>query len=120
MSAESAHNPALAPIEVDLHAVPPDAVAAQKQAMKNLLVGFLLAVGTLANVALAYAPLGSVTAHVLVALAIAGVEVALVAAISMHLMEEKASIVRDLVLAGFFVLALLGLSLLAFTDHIRI
>jgi heme/copper-type cytochrome/quinol oxidase subunit 4 len=104
----------------DVHAVPADAHLAQRQAVKNLIVGFVLAVGTVANVALAYAPLGSVTAHVVVALSIVAVECFLVAFISMHLKDEKASILRDVLLSIVFVIALIGLSLLAFTDRIHL
>ncbi|MGB8355465.1 MAG: cytochrome C oxidase subunit IV family protein [Chthoniobacteraceae bacterium] len=57
--------------------------------------------------------------NIVVAMILATFKAGLVAAIFMHLLHEKWTIYRFLLLTVFFVIGLFALSLLGFTDHIR-
>ena len=57
--------------------------------------------------------------NIIVAMVLATFKAGLVAAIFMHLLHEKWTIYRFLLLTVFFVAGLFALSVLAFSDHIR-
>jgi heme/copper-type cytochrome/quinol oxidase subunit 4 len=96
---------------------PQDAAQFRRQALRNGLIGLVLAIGASITVALSYVDLGSTRAHVVAALGIALLQAGVVSYISMHLKGEKETIVKPLIITGIFLIALLGLSLLGFTDR---
>ena len=97
--------------------VPGDAAPWQRQAVRNGLIGLILAAGAALTVALSYANIGSTRVHVTIAILIAVIQAACVAMVSMHLKGEKATVVRPILLTIILVAALLGLSLLGFSDR---
>ena len=88
-----------------------------RQAVRNALIGGILAVGAALTVALSYANIGSTRVHVTVAVLIAVIQAACVALVSMHLKEEKATIIRPLLVTVVIVAALIGLSILGLADR---
>ena len=97
-------------------AIPNDAAHWQRQATRNGLIGLILAVGASLTVALSYANF-SMRLHVIAAMGIGLLQACCVAAVSMHLKEEKDTITRPLLITLVLVSALLGLSLLGFSDR---
>jgi cytochrome c oxidase subunit 4 len=83
-----------------------------------LLVGLTLIVFTAITVGLSYVDFGTQKANVAVAMLVATFKAALVAAIFMHLSNEKRMIYRVLIFTAFFVLALFFLTYLAWYDPI--
>jgi len=83
-----------------------------------LYVGGLLLAFTLITVALSYVNFGSPKANIVVALIVATFKAGMVAAIFMHLKEEKITIWRFLFFTAFFVTGLFLLTLLNFSDPI--
>ena len=83
-----------------------------------LLVGLTLIVFTAITVALSYLDFGTQKANIAVAMLVATFKAGLVAAIFMHLSNEKRMIYRILVFTFFFVLGLFWLTYLAWYDPI--
>ena len=84
---------------------------------KYLLVGATLLAFTLITVFLSYVNFGTNKANVAVAMLVATFKAGLVAAIFMHLLSERWTIYRFLILTIIFVAGLFFLSILAFHDH---
>lgn len=82
------------------------------------LVGGTLIIFTIITVALSYVDFGSQKANVAVAMLVATFKAGLVAAIFMHLSNEKRMIYRILIFTVFFVLGLFFLTYLAWYDPI--
>ncbi len=82
-------------------------------------VGGILMVGTALTVYLAYVDFGSHELNITAGLLLATIKAILVALIFMHLKSERKSIYQILFVTMAFVIALFGLSLLGFFDHIR-
>ena len=89
----------------------------RQMAIRNAKIGAILALGAALTVSLSYLNLGSMRLHVTLALLIAVIQAGCVALISMHLKGERGMIVRSLLLTGILVAALIGLSLLGFSDR---
>jgi cytochrome c oxidase subunit IV len=86
--------------------------------MKRYITVFvILLVLTVVTVAVSYVHLGT-SGNVVVALLIAVFKASLVASFFMHLSSEKWTIYRFLIMTLIFVMGLMLLSLLAFTDPI--
>ena len=83
-----------------------------------LMVGLTLLVFTAITVALSYIDFGTQKANVAVAMLVATFKAGLVAAIFMHLSNEKRMIYRILIFTAFFVLGLFFLTYLAWYDPI--
>ena len=83
-----------------------------------LLVGLTLIVFTAITVGLSYVDFGTQKANVAVAMVVATFKAAMVAAIFMHLSNEKRMIYRILIFTAFFVLGLFFLTYLAWYDPI--
>lgn len=83
-----------------------------------LMVGLTLLVFTGITVALSYIDFGSQKANIAVAMIVATFKAGLVAAIFMHLSNEKRMIYRILIFTAFFVLGLFFLTYLAWYDPI--
>lgn len=83
-----------------------------------LMVGLTLLVFTGITVALSYIDFGSQKANIAVAMVVATFKAGLVAAIFMHLSNEKRMIYRILIFTAFFVLGLFFLTYLAWYDPI--
>ena len=83
-----------------------------------LLVGLTLIVFTAITVGLSYVDFGTQKANVAVAMIVATFKAAMVAAIFMHLSNEKRMIYRILIFTAFFVLGLFFLTYLAWYDPI--
>ncbi|MFL6520583.1 MAG: cytochrome C oxidase subunit IV family protein [Chthoniobacterales bacterium] len=107
-------------IAADAHAVPDDHAAhnVAKHVRKYLLVGATLLAFTGITVFLSYVNFGTMKANVAVAMLVATFKAALVAAIFMHLSNEKRLIYRILVFTAFFVLGLFFLTYLAWYDPV--
>ena len=107
-------------IAVDPHA-PPDEHGAHnvaKHVRKYLLVGLTLITFTAITVWLSYVDFGTMKANVGVAMLVATFKAALVAAIFMHLSNEKQLIYRILIFTFFFVIGLFFLTYLAWYDPV--
>jgi cytochrome c oxidase subunit 4 len=114
----------------EVAAVPADGHAAQaahdehvahdvsKHIRAYLLVGLTLITFTAITVGLSYVDFGTQKANVAVAMIVATFKAALVAAIFMHLSNEKRMIYRILIFTAFFVLGLFFLTYLAWYDPI--
>jgi len=83
-----------------------------------LMVGLTLLVFTVITVALSYIDFGTQKANIAVAMLVATFKAGLVAAIFMHLSNEKRMIYRILIFTAFFVLGLFFLTYLAWYDPI--
>ena len=107
-------------IAADGHAVPDEHAAhnVAKHVRKYLLVGLTLIVFTAITVGLSYVNFGTQKVNVAVAMLVATFKAALVAAIFMHLSNEKRLIYRILVFTAFFVLGLFFLTYLAWYDPV--
>lgn len=106
-------------VATDGHA--PDEHAAHdvaKHIRGYLMVGLTLLVFTAITVALSYINFGTQKANVAVAMIVATFKAGLVAAIFMHLSNEKRMIYRILIFTAFFVLGLFFLTYLAWYDPI--
>lgn len=102
------------------HDIPHDAAHIRKHVGLYVGVGIALLIGTAATVGASYIDFGSEKANIVVAMLIAAVKGSLVAAIFMHLKEEKATIYRFLIVTVIFAIGLFGLTMLAFNDHIHL
>jgi cytochrome c oxidase subunit 4 len=104
----------------DGHAAPDEHAAhdVAKHVRKYLLVGLTLLVFTIITVILSYVNFGTQKANVAVAMLVATFKASLVAAIFMHLSNEKRMIYRILIFTSFFVLGLFFLTYLAWYDPI--
>jgi len=104
----------------DGHAAPDDHAAhdVAKHVRKYLLVGATLLTFTIITVFLSYVNFGTMKANVAVAMLVATFKAGLVAAIFMHLSNEKRMIYRILIFTAFFVLGLFFLTYLAWYDPI--
>jgi cytochrome c oxidase subunit 4 len=109
-----------APLGVDEHSAH-DAHAAHdvsKHIRGYLMVGGTLLVFTAITVFLSYVNFGTQKANVAVAMLVATFKAGLVAAIFMHLSNEKRMIYRILTFTAFFVVGLFFLTYLAWYDPI--
>ncbi len=88
-----------------------------KHVKSYLIVGAALLACTLLTVALSYVDFGSQKANIIVAMIVATFKAGLVAAIFMHLLSERWTIYRFLILTVVFVTGLFFLTLLAWYDH---
>ncbi len=109
------HSPATDPHQApDAHTV--DHV--RRDLKKYIGIGITLLVFTLITVALSYVNFGTIKANFIVAMVVATFKAGLVAAIFMHLMAERWTIYRVLLITAFFVAGLFLLTLLAWYDPI--
>src|SRR3954468_20451374 len=108
-------------IAVDPHATPDEHGAhnVAKHVRKYLLIGAVLVTFTAITVWLSYVDFGTMKANVAVAMLVATFKAGLVAAIFMHLSNEKRLIYRILVFTVFFVLGLFFLTYLAWYDPVN-
>ena len=83
-----------------------------------LIVGATLLTFTIITVFLSYVNFGTQKANIAVAMIVATFKAGLVAAIFMHLSNEKKAIYRILIFTGFFVLGLFWLTYLTWYDPI--
>ena len=103
----------------DPHAPAHDAAHAQSHAFLYLAIGGVLLLCTGLTVGLSYVNFGTPQANIAVALVLATIKAGLVAAIFMHLLSEKWTIYRFLLITVVFVTGLFLLTGLAFHDPIR-
>jgi caa(3)-type oxidase subunit IV len=89
-----------------------------KHVRKYLFIGALLVTFTAITVWLSYVDFGSRKANITVAMLVATFKAGLVAAIFMHLSNEKQLIYRILIFTAFFVLGLFFLTYLAWYDPV--
>ena len=89
-----------------------------KHVRKYLLVGLTLITFTAITVWLSYFDFGSQKMNVTIAMIVATFKAGLVAAIFMHLSNEKQLIYRILIFTAFFVLGLFFLTYLAWYDPV--
>jgi cytochrome c oxidase subunit 4 len=109
-----------APVTADGHGSHDDHVAhnVSKHIRAYLMVGGTLILFTALTVFLSYVNFGTMKANVAVAMLVATFKAGLVAAIFMHLSNEKKLIYRILVFTAFFVLGLFFLTYLAWYDPV--
>jgi len=88
----------------------------QKTIKKYLAVGGILFGGTVLTVAMYYVHIPSVFWTVTIALLIATVKAGFVAAVFMHLSDERKMIYGVLICTVFFLIGLMGLTLWAMND----
>ena len=107
-------------IAVDPHAAPDEHGAhnVAKHVRKYLLIGAILVTFTAITVWLSYVDFGSKKLNITVAMVVATFKAGLVAAIFMHLSNEKQLIYRILIFTAFFVLGLFFLTYLAWYDPV--
>ena len=120
---DETHEPVIA--ETMPVGTPPDAAHDEhaahdvaKHVRKYLLVGATLLTFTIITVFLSYVNFGTMKANVAVAMLVATFKAGLVAAIFMHLSNEKRMIYRILIFTAFFVLGLFFLTYLAWFDPV--
>ena len=108
------------PVAADGHSEHDDHVAhnVAKHIRGYLMVGGTLIVFTALTVFLSYVNFGTQKANVAVAMLVATFKAGLVAAIFMHLSNEKRMIYRILMFTVFFVLGLFFLTYLAWYDPV--
>lgn len=109
-----------APVAADGHGDHDDHVAhnVAKHIRGYMMVGGTLLAFTAITVFLSYVNFGTMKANVAVAMLVATFKAGLVAAIFMHLSNEKKLIYRILVFTAFFVLGLFFLTYLAWYDPV--
>jgi len=109
-----------APVAADGHGDHDDHVAHNiaKHIRGYMMVGGTLLAFTAITVFLSYVNFGTMKANVAVAMLVATFKAGLVAAIFMHLSNEKKLIYRILVFTAFFVLGLFFLTYLAWYDPV--
>jgi caa(3)-type oxidase subunit IV len=107
-------------IAVDPHGAPDDHAAhnVAKHVRKYLLIGLVLVTFTAITVWLSYVDFGTQKMNITVAMIVATFKAGLVAAIFMHLSNEKQLIYRILIFTAFFVLGLFFLTYLAWYDPV--
>ncbi len=88
----------------------------QKTIKKYLMVGGILFAGTVLTVAMYYVHIPSVAMTIAVALFIASVKAGFVAAVFMHLSDERKMIYGILVCTVFFLIGLMALTIWAMHD----
>ena len=113
-------NAGATPVAADGHTEHDDHVAhnVSKHIRAYVLVGTTLIVFTAITVFLSYVDFGTMAANVGIAMLVATFKAGLVAAIFMHLSNEKQLIYRILVFTAFFVLGLFFLTYLAWYDPV--
>ena len=113
-------SPETVPVAADGHSEHDDHVAhnVAKHIRGYLMVGGTLIVFTALTVFLSYVNFGTMKANVAVAMLVATFKAGLVAAIFMHLSNEKRMIYRILMFTAFFVLGLFFLTYLAWYDPV--
>jgi cytochrome c oxidase subunit 4 len=89
-----------------------------KHVFGYVMVGLALFACTALTVGLSYVDFGTQKANIVVAMIVATIKAGLVAAIFMHLLSERWTIYRFLLLTVFFVLGLFFLTLLAYHNPI--
>jgi len=92
----------------------------RKDVIFYIFVGCALLVGTGITVWLSYVDFGTPKINIIVAMIVAAIKAGLVAAVFMHLLAERWTIYRVLIFTVIFALGLFLLTLLAFSDPIRI
>lgn len=107
------------PPTTDPHAPAHDAAHAQSHAFMYLLIGGILLLCTGLTVGLSYVNFGTPQANFVVAMILATIKAGLVAAIFMHLLSEKWTIYRFLLITIVFFTGLFLLTGLAMYDPIR-
>ncbi len=95
-----------------------DAAHVNKHVTGYLIVGLALFACTALTVGLSYVDFGTGKANIIVAMIVATFKAGLVAAIFMHLLSERWTIYRFLILTVFFVTGLFLLTLLAYHNPI--
>ena len=112
--------PETVPAAADGHSEHDDHVAhnVSKHIRAYLLVGLTLITFTAITVGLSYINFGTQKANVAIAMLVATFKAGLVAAIFMHLSNEKRMIYRILMFTAFFVLGLFFLTYLAWYDPV--
>ena len=101
------------------HQTPPgDHAHVNKHVTGYLLVGAALFACTALTVGLSYVDFGTQKANIIVAMLVATIKAGLVAAIFMHLLSERWTIYRFLLLTIFFVTGLFLLTLLHYYNPI--
>jgi len=107
-------------VAVDPHGAPDEHAGhnVAKHVRKYLLIGAILVVFTAITVWLSYVDFGTQKLNITVAMLVATFKAGLVAAIFMHLSNEKQLIYRILVFTVLFVLALFFLTYLAWYDPV--
>lgn len=105
---------------VDPHAIPADAAHIQAHVKLYVVIGIALLVLTGVTVALSYVHFGSESANIVIGMLVASIKAAMVAAIFMHLKEERKTIYQFMTVAVIFCIALFLITLLAFSDHIKL
>jgi cytochrome c oxidase subunit 4 len=112
--------PETVPVAADGHAEHDDHVAhnVSKHIRAYVLVGLTLLTFTGITVGLSYINFGTMKANVAIAMLVATFKAGLVAAIFMHLSNEKRMIYRILMFTAFFVLGLFFLTYLAWYDPV--
>jgi cytochrome c oxidase subunit 4 len=113
-------SPERVPVAADGHSDHDDHVAhnVAKHIRGYLLVGLTLLTFTGITVGLSYINFGTMKANVAIAMLVATFKAGLVAAIFMHLSNEKRMIYRILMFTAFFVLGLFFLTYLAWYDPV--
>jgi caa(3)-type oxidase subunit IV len=105
------------------HAAPADPHAAHdvgSHVRGYLMVGAALFACTMLTVGLSYVDFGTPKANMVVGMIVATFKAGLVGAIFMHLLSERWTIYRVLILTAVFALGLFLLTLLAWYDPIRV
>lgn len=103
---------------VESHDTAHDAAHFHNHAKLYLFIGAALMVLTGVTVAVSYIPFKTVEMHIGMGLLVAIVKSVLVAAIFMHLKEEKGTIYQFMTIALIFLIALFALCVLAIKDPI--
>jgi cytochrome c oxidase subunit 4 len=95
-----------------------DAAHVSKHVRMYLVIGALLVLFTGLTVGLSYVDFGSREANIVIAMILATIKAGMVAAIFMHLKEERITIWRFLIFTGIFVCGLFFLTFLHWWDPI--
>lgn len=103
---------------VNPHEVPHDAAHFHNHAKLYLVIGAALMVLTGVTVAVSYIPFKTVELHIGMGLLVAIIKSVLVAAIFMHLKEERGTIYQFMTVSLILLIALFALCVLAIKDPI--
>jgi len=104
---------------VDPHAIPADAAHIREHVKLYVVIGVTLLFFTGLTVLLSYVHFGSESANIAIGMLVASIKAAMVAAIFMHLKEERKTIYQFMTVTVIFALVLFLLTFLAFSDHIK-
>lgn len=105
---------------VDPHAVPADAEHIRQHVKLYVGVGAALMGLTVVTVWLSYFHFGSETANIIIGMLVATLKAGLVAAIFMHLKEERKTIYQFMTATVVLAIGLFLLTYLAFSDPIKL